>query len=77
MNCPIIVSNKGSIVEVGKNIIDYFDPYSIEDMISGIEKLVFDEKRKIDMINEYPKHLLDFTWQNTTRLTEKVYEELL
>tara|TARA_B100000965_G_scaffold400463_1_gene422402 strand:- start:238 stop:495 length:258 start_codon:yes stop_codon:yes gene_type:complete len=77
MDCPIIASDKGSIIEVGKDIIDYFDPYSPEDIAKRIEKLIFDEERKINMINRYQEHLSNFLWKKTASQTEKVYEEIL
>ena len=76
MNCPIIASNSSSIKEIGKNKIEYFDPKSIEDMQSKIEKLIFNKEKIDKMINEYPEHLKNFSWEKTAFLTEKVYEEL-
>jgi glycosyltransferase involved in cell wall biosynthesis len=76
MNCPIIASETSSLKEIGKNKIEYFDPKSIDDMQNKIENLIFNEEKKIKMINEYQEHLKNFTWKKTAYLTKKIYDEL-
>tara|TARA_Y100001970_G_scaffold294343_1_gene451081 strand:- start:10868 stop:11956 length:1089 start_codon:yes stop_codon:yes gene_type:complete len=75
-NCPIVSSNGGSLIEVGKDVIDYFDPKNIEDMIYKIETLAYDDERKQKMIKKYSNNLKNFDWKKTSYLTENLYKSL-
>jgi len=77
MSCPIVSSNGGNLSEIGKEIIDYFDPNNLDDIIFKIESLVYDDERKKKMIQKYSDHLKNFSWKKTTNLTEKLYKSLL
>ena len=77
MKCPIVASNGGSLKEIGKDVIDYFNPNDVDDIIFKIEKLVFDESKKNEMVDKYSQHLNNFSWKKTTLLTEKVYKNLI
>ena len=76
MDCPIIASKTSSLIEIGNDKIEYFNPESAEDMQFKIEKFIFDTGKTKKMISEYPKNLKNFTWEKTAFLTEKVYEQL-
>ena len=55
----------------------FFDPNDVNDIIFKIEKLVFYDQQKKEMIEKYFGHLNNFTWKKTAQLTEKVYRSLI
>lgn len=63
----VIASNNSSIPEVGGNVIDYFDPYDIDDIKNKIEK-------NIDKGFNYSvtKWLEKFDWEKNAKIVKKV-----
>lgn len=76
MNCPIISSNAGSLPEVGGDIINYFDPYNIEEISFKIEDLIFSDQEIIKQRSHFPNHLKEFSWKKTADKTLKIYEKI-
>jgi len=60
---PIAASNSTAIPEAGGTCIEYFDPYSIDEIAKAIKK-VMDRNYKIDRV-AYEAQLNKFTWSAT------------
>ena len=76
MNCPVISSNAGSLPEVGGDVIEYFDPYNIDDIKEKIEKIVYSEINILNQKKKFQKNLQKFSWDATARETMLIYEKL-
>lgn len=63
----VISSNTSSMPEVGGKIIEYFDPYSIEEMIKALQTNI----EKKEDTKEKEKWLEKFNWKNVTDKTKK------
>ena len=70
-------SNCGSHPEVGGDAAAYFDPLSVDDMASTINRLLTDkderEKRRQQSLAQARK----FSWQQTAERTSEIYQSLM
>jgi len=75
--CPVVCSNSSSMPEVGGDAAQYFNPNCTEDLSEAIEKVVFNEDRKKQLIfNGYARAKI-FSWQRSAKETLNVYNNLL
>ena len=71
---PVITSNCTSMPEVGGEAVHYVDPYSIESIRVGMEKILTDEDYRQDLIRKGLKRYKKFSWEEAARKTIEVYE---
>jgi glycosyltransferase involved in cell wall biosynthesis len=76
-DCPAILSNTSSLPEVGGDAALYFDPDSIEDMRNVIEKVIYDNDLRLNMIRKGRVQSQKFTWEKTALMTKNVYKEFI
>ena len=67
LGIPVLTSNTSSLPEVGGDSVLYVDPYSIEDITRGMEKIAFDEKLREDLIKKGFENIKRFSWEKTAR----------
>ena len=72
-SCPTVVSNVGSLLEVGGDACMYFDPENRDDMAEKISALLDDEKLRQDLIKKGLKRYKEFSWQKLAKQTLEVY----
>jgi glycosyltransferase involved in cell wall biosynthesis len=75
--CPAILSNASSLPEIGDDGAIYFNPYDNESITNAIEKVLFDEKFRYNLIQKGFDRLKFFSWDKTAISTKKVYDSLL
>ena len=69
---PVICSNNSSLPEVGGKLVDYFDPYDVNDIKIKIEKNInkkIDYKKVCNWINQ-------FDWNNCSCEVKKIIDEI-
>jgi glycosyltransferase involved in cell wall biosynthesis len=71
--CPVITSNISSMAEVGGNAALLVDPYDVDSIKDGIEKILRGSK---SFVEKGYKRVGDFSWENTARMTLGVYREV-
>jgi glycosyltransferase involved in cell wall biosynthesis len=76
-NCPVIMSNASSLPEIGGDGAGYFDPNDQESIRSAIERVLFNEKYRQDLIQNGSERLKFFSWEKTAVLTKEVYTGLV
>lgn len=64
----VICSNSSSIPEVGGDVVEYFDPYSIEEMANKIEEGL-NKNFDCEVVQE---RLKNFKWKKTFKETKKL-----
>jgi glycosyltransferase involved in cell wall biosynthesis len=74
--CPVVLSNTSCFPEIAGNAAFYFDPYSIEDMRSVIEKVITSPALQSDLINRGRERIKKYSWEKCAEETAKVYREL-
>ena len=75
--CPVIMSNTSSLPEIGGDGAIYFNPSDKESIILAIEKVLFNERYRDDLIKKGYNRLKIFSWEITADKTKKLYESLL
>ena len=74
--CPVICSNRSSIPEIVKSSGVYFEPESIENIKSSMEKVVFDDDLKFELIKKGLENVKFFTWEKCAMQTLLLYRNV-
>jgi glycosyltransferase involved in cell wall biosynthesis len=74
--CPAILANTSSLPEIGNSAALYFDPYSIEDMRSTIEKVITSPSLQKELINRGKERVKEFSWKKCAEETSEVYRAI-
>lgn len=74
--CPVVTSNMGSLPEVCGDAVYYIDPYSIQNIMEGMYKVLTDEKLRKFLTNRGLERAKMFSWEKCARETLKVFEEV-
>ncbi len=75
--CPCVVSNTASLPEVCGDAAYYVNPYNVEDIARGIEKVLSDENLRQGLIKKGFENVKRFSWKESARkIIEIVYEVL-
>lgn len=74
--CPCVVSNAASLPEVCGDAAYYVNPYSIEDIARGIEKVLTDENLRHNLIEKGFENVKRFSWENSAKQMIKVFNEV-
>jgi len=75
--CPVIVSHSSSMPEVVGDAGCYFDPHSIEDMSSAMEKVVFSSSLRQSLVSAGYNRLQKFSWASCAEKTMDVYTQVM
>ena len=75
--CPVILSNTGSLPEVGGDGAIYFEPKDAQSLRIAISAVLYSEKTREGLIKSGNRRLRLFSWDKTCRGTEAVYREIL
>lgn len=75
--CPVILSNGGSLKEVGGEKLDYFDPQNIENIKDNIEKMLLSEDLQKQTIEYGFTRSKNFSWEKCAKETLEVYKRQL
>jgi glycosyltransferase involved in cell wall biosynthesis len=75
--CPAVLSNTSSLPEVGGNAAVYFDPRSMDEIRTGVEKIVSSPSLRIDLAKRGQERLKEFSWERCALETCKVYEQIV
>tara|TARA_Y100001970_G_C14172205_1_gene824786 strand:+ start:589 stop:1728 length:1140 start_codon:yes stop_codon:yes gene_type:complete len=67
--CPILISNTSALPEINDIAADYFDPDNVMDIKDKIQKIIFDEKHKNELVEKGQNHFKKFTWNNNVNIT--------
>lgn len=77
LDCPVVTSNSSSLPEVVGSAGEYFDPTDIEAQAESIEKVVFSEWRRQELISMGRRQLEKFSWNRCALETRDVYRHIL
>lgn len=75
---PVVSSNASSLPEVGGNAVIYVDPFDVESIAEGIEKILgFDNSDYLRMVQAGLEQSQKFSWQKCARETLQVLQSVL
>ncbi|KKQ85689.1 MAG: Group 1 glycosyl transferase [Candidatus Woesebacteria bacterium GW2011_GWB1_38_8] len=73
---PVVVSKAGSLPEVAGDAGIYIDPYNIDSLAQGMEKVLkMSEDERSEIIKKGLNQAQKFSWEKSARETLKVLEE--
>jgi glycosyltransferase involved in cell wall biosynthesis len=73
---PVLTSNLSSLPEVAGSAAIMVDPYSVESIKSGLEKLMFDEPLRCRLVNDGRRQATKFSWSIAAKQTLSIYQKL-
>lgn len=74
--CPVVCSDIPCFKEIAMNAALYFDPKSPESICSAVQKIYSDKQLQTELINKGMRRLNSFSWSNTAKATNAVYEKV-
>jgi len=75
--CPVILSNTSSLPEIANDAAIYFDPKDEISIKDNIEKVIYNEELRKNLIKEGFIQLSKFSWDKTAEQTKKLYESVI
>lgn len=75
--CPTLVSNAASIPEACGDASHYFDPENVQEMAEAMVQVAGSEKMKKRLIERGLKRVELFSWEQTARTYQKLFEDLV
>ena len=70
----VLTSNLSSLPEVGGDAVAYADPHDAQSIASTLERVLEDERTRIDLGKRARERAAEFSWE---RFTEQVLDALL
>jgi glycosyltransferase involved in cell wall biosynthesis len=74
--CPAVLSNTSCFPEIAEDAAAYFDPHSVDDMRSIIEKVIISQSLRSSLIHKGKEQVKKYSWKKCAEETAKVYNEL-
>jgi len=75
--CPLICGKTSSLPEVAGDAAIYFDPIDKLSMLNSIQKVIYNDELKKQLINKGVERVKEFTWKKTADKTKKIYEGVI
>lgn len=75
--CPVISSNTSSMPEVIQDAAEFFNPQSLDGLISALESVLFSEDRKKELIQKGKDRVTEFSWRKCATQTLDVYQQFV
>lgn len=75
--CPVALSNTSCFPEIAGDAGIYFDPYSETSIIESIKNIIYNEKKRAELITRGTERLKLYSWERTTILTQETYLKAL
>lgn len=76
LGVPVLTSNITALPEIGGNGALYVDPYNIQEIVDGLEKITFDNKLRSYLIEKGYENIKRFSFRNTANITLKIIEDV-
>lgn len=74
---PVLTSTVSSLPEVAGNAAVLVDPYDLNSLCWGIEKIVFDDRLRSDLIVRGLKRAKIFSWDKTTMQIQSILDGIV
>lgn len=77
LGTPVVTSNYGAMAEVAGDAAELVDPYDIQAIRAGLQRVTEDSGRREDLRRRGFERAAEFSWENCARQTLGVYSEAL
>lgn len=75
--CPVVCSNTSSLPEVGGDAAYLFDPKSVRSISAAINKVIYDEELKKQLVKKGYERIKKFSWDKCAKITLDTYRKLI
>ncbi len=75
--CPVLLSNRSSLPEVGGNAAKYFDPKNLSSLVEILTEVIENKSLADDLRTNGLERLRFFSWKNTALKTIETYKKAL
>ena len=76
-DCPVVTSNFGAVAEVAGLAAELVDPYHIESIAAGMERVLTDETRRAYLKQSGRDRSAQFSWKSAAFQLNEIFMELL
>jgi glycosyltransferase involved in cell wall biosynthesis len=76
LGVPVLTSNVTALPEAAGEGALYVDPYDVEEITRGMERIAFDENLRKDLIKKGYENIKRFSWENAAKELLKVFKEV-
>ena len=77
LGVPVLTSNVTSLPEVGGDSVMYVNPYDVDDIAKGMERLFLDENLRKQLIEKGFQNIKRFTPEKETKETLEIFQEVV
>ena len=77
LGTPVVTSNYGAMAEVAGDAAELVDPYDVDSIRAGLERVTSDTTRRDELRQRGLGRAAQFTWENCARATLAVYAEAI
>jgi glycosyltransferase involved in cell wall biosynthesis len=77
LGIPVLASRTSSIPEIVNDSACLVDPESVEDIATGLIKLVYDQDYRKNLIQSGYQRIKKYSWEKSAKSYIKVYREVL
>ena len=74
--CPVVTSNTSSLPEVVGKAGIMVDPYDVDGLAQAMKQVLTDDKLRDDMVGKGLEQAKRFSWEETARKTQEVYNKV-
>ncbi len=76
-DCPVCLSNTSCFPEIAENAGVYFNPYDEESILNSIEKIIYHDDFRKEIIEAGKVRLNEFSWQKAAKETISSYQKTI
>lgn len=74
--CPVIVSNRSSLPEVGGNAVKYFDPEDASSIHNSVREVIYNDDLRLELIERGEERLKLFSWEKSIEKFIEIYKSI-
>lgn len=76
-DCPVCLSDASCFPEIAGKAGVYFDPYDQESILAAINKVIYNNTYRVQIVNLGKERLSEFSWSKTANQTVLSYKKAL
>jgi glycosyltransferase involved in cell wall biosynthesis len=74
---PVVASNRGALPEVVGDAASRVDPYSVDDIASGLDRVLSDAALRATLVERGHARVAQFSWERSVRAIHSGYMKVL
>lgn len=74
---PVLAANTTSLPEILGDCAEYVNPFSVEQIATGLENLIFNQKLRESYSKRGLEHVKKYSWENSVQILKQVYHTMI